>query len=557
MCIDELMLCKHIRVKVPCFHARLPTRALMQMVTGGRSRVLALARLNYGASSQQYVRAALELANSYALQGLWAQVAEYTQLARNAFVLARREQSSRLTRQLLHARLVLMVFGLVRDACTVNNGQVPEGVAADLAGLLGAEARRLSAQEGAEAEAEEANAGARQLASEVRSFQLRHKYGSWSGQPLEDEARLEERASTPVYGELVSFLRLESPSLRCWLESVHLLLAPQSLAALELVLAHADGGGATLSPARLVLALSEVSAAARVVAGTGLLAWLGKLNTEARVLVDVAQGRLSDVAQGRSEYEEGYVRVVVQIPLAFEELLAKYACDNLDDSAELLEARLQTTQGMAHVFGKETALAEEAFVRALRMLEAAGVEMEICACELYNSVAQLMISRHRQWQEGRKNKSRQEALSWLSTLAGQAAVQQEAARAARSSLRSQRRVSREEEDLRVYKKVFADRWRALRSSTADPTASSVEAASRYLLRSFEIIERCHGQGHPAFGASCIAVASVKNILGDLEASREWLARALRSMETLVPAPERAIAFVQTQVRMLPHRLLHA
>lgn len=70
------------------------------------------------------------------------------------------------------------------------------------------------------------------------------------------------------------------------------------------------------------------------------------------------------------------------------------------------------------------------------------------------------------------------------------------------------------------------------------------------MRSLEIVERNHGPLHPTFGAACIAIASVRNIIGDFESTRDWLSKALRSMEKVEPTPVRAVAFIQTQVSSL-------
>lgn len=57
------------------------------------------------------------------------------------------------------------------------------------------------------------------------------------------------------------------------------------------------------------------------------------------------------------------------------------------------------------------------------------------------------------------------------------------------------------------------------TAVADPTAHSVEAAFRYLVRSLEIIEEVHGSHHPTVGTACLAIASVKNLCGSYDESR--------------------------------------
>lgn len=56
---------------------KLPTKVLMEKLSEGRSRVVALCRLCYGDDSVESLRASVDLASSYALQGMWGQVNEH------------------------------------------------------------------------------------------------------------------------------------------------------------------------------------------------------------------------------------------------------------------------------------------------------------------------------------------------------------------------------------------------------------------------------------------------------------------------------------------------
>ena len=52
----------------------LTTKHLVSKIVEGRSRSLALLRMTHGETSISYLRGCIDLASSYALQGLWPQV---------------------------------------------------------------------------------------------------------------------------------------------------------------------------------------------------------------------------------------------------------------------------------------------------------------------------------------------------------------------------------------------------------------------------------------------------------------------------------------------------
>jgi hypothetical protein len=78
---DELNLAEELR----CYGMsaansdapKLPTKSLTSKLCEGRSRVLALIKLCYGDNGVEYIRSLLDIANVYALQGLWEQVEEH------------------------------------------------------------------------------------------------------------------------------------------------------------------------------------------------------------------------------------------------------------------------------------------------------------------------------------------------------------------------------------------------------------------------------------------------------------------------------------------------
>ena len=64
----------------------LPTKDLMEKLLEGRCRVVALCRMCRGEDSVESLRALVDVASAYALQGQWAQVHEYMSLATQKLV---------------------------------------------------------------------------------------------------------------------------------------------------------------------------------------------------------------------------------------------------------------------------------------------------------------------------------------------------------------------------------------------------------------------------------------------------------------------------------------
>jgi hypothetical protein len=122
----------------------MTTKVLMSNITEGRARILGLMKLNYSIYHPFYIRCLLDLANSYALQGLWEQVSEYITLAKE--ILTRYSSqpvfTSSLNRTKLEARLTCCVFTCIRDSCSLNNGQVVESLLDEVYSLLRNEVNR-------------------------------------------------------------------------------------------------------------------------------------------------------------------------------------------------------------------------------------------------------------------------------------------------------------------------------------------------------------------------------------------------------------------------------
>ena len=255
--------------------------------------------------------------------------------------------------------------------------------------------------------------------------------------------------------------------------------------------------------------------------------------------------------------------VLYELPVTWEEVQAMLVGESIDDQVDLLRAQVVTLLGVVHMFGGKLDSAEESMREALKLMEKVGLEQEITSCELYNSIAQMMIIKYRTWQSERKERLKKESARFMASENGRVAVKKETEFHRKTYLERQ---AKENNDVildprdvvltREVREALAERAKEVVarrfvqeyiSKEADPTKKAVEAAYRYLVRSYEIISETHGPFHPSSGTACLAVASVLGVTGSHGESREWLVRALKCFEKVEPRPVRAIAFTQQQL----------
>ena len=203
--------------------------------------------------------------------------------------------------------------------------------------------------------------------------------------------------------------------------------------------------------------------------------------------------------------------------------------------------------GVCQVFANKLNDAEDKMKEALRHLERLGMDMEVTACELYNSIAQMMIMKHRHWHAKKRARCKLEIERRLNTDTGQKEILEESKAIKRRAKEKGIMMLKEDAIARARANLLKSGIKFLSSTQQDPTIPSLQAAYRYLIRSHEILEKVHGPLHPCIGSACLAIASVQNVIGDLAEARDWLIKALRLMEKLNPPPMRAISFVQVQL----------
>lgn len=246
-----------------------------------------------------------------------------------------------------------------------------------------------------------------------------------------------------------------------------------------------------------------------------------------------------------------YQSVTYELPITWEEYLSMFTLEVEHlRSLDLFQSQVLTMIGVCQIFTSKLVNAEENLRKSLKLLEFLGLETEINACDLYNSIAQMMIMKYRHQQTENKNIARREANLFINTEEGKKCLKEEVFSLGAHYRSRNLSISAAKIDKRSKLLVIRAKATQIMGIENDTSKKSVEAAYRYLVRSFEILETTHGSLHPCVGAACLAVASVQNIVENYEDSREWLVRALKCMEKLNPLPERSISFIKVQLSQI-------
>ena len=316
---DEHRLVADLRSDHP--HTTLPTKQLLTKITEGRARIQALCRLCHGDESVEMLRATVDLASAYALQGMWQQVSEHMAAASQRLVSVTAPQ--RREAQVLQAiaareaaAKVEATFRCLRSHARANSGQVTRQFLRELLVELAAVAK-IVAENGDGAAAglaggaggvggpgASADAGPlgqpTQLAALLHAFFLRfagEQHGADDdllyGRPRgsrEGHARLPRKA-VPSWGDVVDFLRHDCLLFRHWIREMEAGVLPQNRAVLLLPFRQADKQqrGAA-HPQQLAYYLARVPSAAKAIAGSAVTKRLQALKIDVPLLIYAATG---------------------------------------------------------------------------------------------------------------------------------------------------------------------------------------------------------------------------------------------------------------------------
>lgn len=590
----------------------LPTHTLTTKIVEGRIRAGALCRLCYGENSIELLKATTDLAASYAMQGMWDQVSERLAAASGKLITIvsknNREKSMvELAMARSAAAKVACTYGTLRSHAMAHRGQVTRDVLEELAVALGQLANTTEEEFLLTAN----NRGGdpdQALTHPTQLVALLHGFFSRFALPKQSQEENEPKADTtiPSWGQVVDYLRYDCVLMKTWVEQMEAGILPQNRMTLHVPFTQGDGAKRGIChPMQASYQLSRSPAAIKVLSGTSLIKklqslkvemplWINpvtghvkKLNVEQSYPVNALEGNTADQFElkmstpgGRSDSNKPRIvtndetstptqTVLYELPVLWEEIEAMHVSEMETDGADLLRAQVLTLLGVCHIFSNKLDSAEQTLREALRLIEALGLEQEPVACELYNSIAQLMIVKHRAWQSSKSVRAEKEATKYLASETGKADLKALYTTMKDALLEEEKKQDfitmletgvqhtptlskekREELQARAQASLLRSKIKEYMSSETDPTARVVEAAFRYLVRAYEIISEAHGVYHPGSGTASLAVASVQSSAGNYEDAREWLARALRSFEKLNPLPRKAIAFTQVQLSQL-------
>lgn len=555
--------CLAIELRQNDLDTKLPIKHILTKITEGRCRAIPLVKLLYGKESVEMIRTLLDLSAAYALQGMWEQVDEKvgTTLEKLAVVSRSRyadKYAIRRTRAVEAATNLTKLFGALKEHVTKNMGQVKKSFIPKVVSALSPTPIQPDT---------DGMGDVAKLAASLHSFfaspstgkpMQAMTVGPVSG-PLHQyvnstaKRAMEEKKRT--WGDFIDYLRRHCSVVKAWIDEVQNFVMPQSKAALLLAFRVCDRSAKGVAhPVHLSHVLRYFPSTVRLLAGTSLAKEFSKLRTE--ITLGVGDSLQATPQELIDQYGQNMPHsVYYELPITWEEFLSRYLIDIAPmNQLELMRVQLLTLKGVASIYSNQVIAAEHTLTKALNGLERLGLDMEIVACELYNSIAQMMIMKHKQWNDRRKARVKEESILWLETSEGKKSLKAELKILKQQVNYTPDPILQAELDVRAKANAIKKRTVFLMntSSTEDKgeIGKSLEAAHRYLVRSYEIIEETHGSLHPAVGTACLAVASVQNILEDYDDTRDWLMRALRYMEKSFPVPHRAISFTQAQLSLV-------
>lgn len=546
---------------------KMPTKELVQRIVEGRARALALVKLCCGPHSMALVKSYLDLANAYALQGLWQQAEDRvltaleTLIEVEGYVNTNNTYVSTRRLGMEAANRIVLIFTCLRKHVVRNCGQVKQTFLKD---LLHEMSEIVTTNDPETAALQHPSKLFSSLAEFLTSSTSKHPlkqltksyFADQNSVPRQHGQHRPEQIKT--WGDVVDFLRNKCEVFRSWADCALSLLLPQTKAQLTLPFKLCDPGGRLLAhPVQLANSLPVFPSVAKLITGTQVAKVLAQYRTEVPIAVNAHTGSVQAMPRIDPYAQSGVQGVVYELPITFEDYICTFllqsASLSLEQQFALLKAQALTLKGVCSLHLSALAQAEEVLLKALQELESVGLEEEPAACELYNSIAQMMITKYQQHMHGRKDRWKADAEHWVQDT-------EEGKRAVRIALRAVKKqfsyqsqpVSTAQHEFAAREQAIAQRIKTLMeqeeaNEASDPMRQTLEAAYRYLVKSYEIAETTHGALHPIVGTACLAVASVQNLLKDFESTREWLLRAIRIFEKAQPTPHRAITFAQTQL----------
>jgi hypothetical protein len=279
---------------------KLTTKHLMEKLSEGRSRVTALCRSCYGDDSVESLRASVDLASSYALQGMWPQVSEHIAIASQQLIskATLRDQEEQRVKQKRGKQAALRVsccYRVLRAHAIANRGQIKTVFLRELMMELSLLTNEEDKQDGVAGDVSVVGLNyATELTTELLEFFnnfVRDKRINRSYSSEEIDGRQRKKAVVS-WGDLINYFREDCELMQTWIREVEDTILPQNRAALHLPFRQCDCQRKGVAhPAQLAATYSKFSNVLKVIAGSTLLKQLKDLKIEVPILIDLRTGQ--------------------------------------------------------------------------------------------------------------------------------------------------------------------------------------------------------------------------------------------------------------------------
>ena len=280
---------------------KLPTKHLIQKISEGRSRILALSRCCYEENSFETLRALVDLTSSYALQGMWPQVND--NVVQISYLLSikdvvsdsdRERQRLRKQNSRRAAHKVNCCYKLLRNHAILNRGCISPLFLKELESEL---CPRTCENSGS---CFIGSNHVTELMEELRIFFKLKLENTLDNDLNFSKENVDKRHRELIlsWGDVVSFFREDSLVMQKWMEEVEGSLLPQNRAALHLPFRTCDEQRkGIVHPLQFCEALMRFSNALKVIAGTTLLKQLRNLDIAMPILIDRKTGSICNVKE--------------------------------------------------------------------------------------------------------------------------------------------------------------------------------------------------------------------------------------------------------------------
>lgn len=532
---------------------KFTSKNLLKYVSDGRARVIALCRLCYGDDSIEMIRSIVDLASTYAQEGLWSQVNHHLGIATQKggrLVESGLQDDSKYSlndTNLKEVYLIANTFKCLRDHATRHFGHITKDIINELMSVFGQLSKQNDSIKHRDTDL---------IEDHTKFITSLHLFFSREG-----------NENPPSWGKLIDYIRQECEIFQRWINCAESHILPQNLAILKLPFKQCDTQNRDVAhPKQLAHLLSFYPSLSRILTGSKVIKTLQNMKIEVPLIIDPVTGLVFNEKDKLKNNFRGQ-DVAYELPITWEEYLTSYLIDLSEINhkpIDIIRAQILILLGVSQVFTSKLKSAEETLGNALKQIEYLDIEMDCVACELYNAVAQMMIMKYRKYQQVQRARAKQEANEILASERGKSAYRKEIQTLKQFYNSKNQSIAMNDLEHKARNNVINSLINSIISNETKAGTredfveanKAVDAAYRYLVKSYEIFEAFHGTTHPIVGGACLAIASVLNITENYVEAREWLVRSLRKMQKLNPIPYRAIAFIQVQLSQILQKQGH-